>query len=68
LAKSQHQQSKLYLPWHYGQNDSNNKAALRISDNAEGHSIFVGKNASNSSQSCIYFGTFGSLTAIIMLP
>jgi hypothetical protein len=51
--------------WEY---DNNNKAALGISYNAYHQGIFVGKHASNSKQNCTCFGTFGSLTAIIMMP
>jgi hypothetical protein len=51
--------------WEY---DYHNKAVLVISHNAYCQGIFVGKHASNSKQSFICFSTFGSLTAIIMMP
>jgi hypothetical protein len=44
------------------------KAAIRLIYKGLCQSIFVGKNAINSNQSCKFHGTLGSKTTIIMLP
>jgi len=44
------------------------KAAIRLIYKGLCQSIFVGKNASNSSQSCKFLGTIGSMTTVLKLP